>query len=234
MYRVLLIEDDPKSTKLLESLLKKYDQLKIVGIANELLEAINFIQILEPDLIFLDIELSGHKGLDILNFFKSPSFKTICVTGHPEYAIEAIKHSVFDYLTKPILDDELDKSLQRFFEIKSHVDNLSQKEQQISLLTSKGFEVFKIQNIVRLEAESSYSTVFFNNGKKVITSKSLKFYEEKLDPTIFVRINRKDMVNVNHIVKLYKGRYPIIELSTGKELKVSDRKRKLIRQIMST
>lgn len=244
MYKlkVILIDDDFKALDFLELKLSKLDNIQVLGKCETLIDGIKLIQITKPDIVFLDIELSSNSGFELLNFFESPSFKVICITGHPKYAIEAIKYRVFDYIVKPIIDIELKTAIDNYrleyievpgsSKTQSYVDPLLDSG-RISLLTNKGFEIFELDLITRLRADGSYCNLFFGNGQKIMTTRNLKYYEEKLINRNFVRINRQDLVNMCYIQKLHKGRYPILELKNGIQLQVSDRKRKTLRAILN-
>ena len=101
-------------------------------------------------------------------------------------------------------------------------------------MTSKGFELFDTDRVVRLRASGSYSFVLLNDGEKIMTTKTLKYFEEKLKANNFIRINRQDLVNFNYVKQLLPGRYPILILKSGEQLQVSDRKSKIVKQIFKT
>ncbi len=240
MLDVILIDDDFKALDLLELKLSKIENINIIGKCETLIDGIKLIQISPPDIVFLDIELSRNIGFELLNFFESPSFKIICVTGHQKYAIEALRNKVFDYLVKPVNAEELSAAIRNYrLEFRAIPGSSKTKNDplldsgRISLLTNNGFEIFELDLVTRLRADGSYCTLFFNSGQKVMTTRNLKYYEEKLNNKNFVRINRRDLVNINYIQRLHKGRYPILELTTGTQLQVSDRKRKLMREMLA-
>lgn len=233
MTRVVIVDDDFKCHALLKDKLDKFDQFKVVASAFNVEDAVKAISKEKPNLVFLDIELAGESGFDVLGFFKEFEFDTVCITGHPEYALKAIKYSVFDYLLKPIQDKELDSTLLKFFSNKKKTIPISNTDfnEQLSVATPNGFELIDISNVVRIRASGSYSTIFLSSEKKIVTTRSLKFFEERLNNYTFIRINRQDLVNFGQVKRLFKGRYPILELKNGEQLQVSDRKRKLVRDL---
>lgn len=242
MLKVILIDDDFRALDLLELKLSKLDSIKVIGKCEDLIDAIKLIQITSPDIVFLDIELSKNSGFELLKFFDSPRFKVICVSGHPKYAIEALKNRVIDFLIKPVNDMELKAAIDTY---KSEFGSKSGPSKnpnpidpvlnsgRISLLTNKGFEIHELNRVTRLRADGSYCTLYFEDGEKIMTSKNLKYFEEKLSTQNFIRINRQDLVNIQFVQKLHKGRYPILELKNGTQLHVSDRKRKVMREMLA-
>lgn len=238
---MVIIDDDFKSLSRIRNKLAPFEILNIMGTFKDLMNAINFIQNNKVDVVFLDIELANASGLELIEYFDNPSFKIICVTGYQKYAIQAFRKGVFDYLMKPIQDVELKDAINKLqrssLNKKEHSKNnkpLLNESGQISLLTSKGYEIFDLNTIIRFRATGNYSIIFFSNGESIISARTLKFYDEKLINNNFVRINRQDLVNLVFVKRLLKGRYPLLELSNGETLQVSDRKRKYMRELMAT
>lgn len=244
MIKTLLVDDDRKSLSRLENKLAPFPSIHVVSALSSLGDAASYLSSNEVDLVFLDIQLNDESGLNLLDSFSPTDLKVICVTGYQKYAIDAFRKGAVDYLVKPIQDDELKAAVEKvtipnFSPLPSEAPKiqLSKRtngaEQSISVLTKKGFEIYKIEEIVRLRASGNYTILFTANGEKVLSAKTLKFYEEKLDTFNFLRINRQDLINFSFITRMHKGRYPILELTNGEQLRVSDRKRKVLRQVFA-
>ena len=155
-----------------------------------------------PDVIFLDIEMPVINGFSLIERVKKLDFKIVFTTAYDQYAIKAIKFSAFDYLLKPISKDDLilvadrlnKENNQPNFENQLNVllqqINQSQNDQiKITIRTSEGMIFPYVKNIIRVESSSNYSTIFFEGGKKLLVSKTLKEFEELLTPYNFLRIH---------------------------------------------
>jgi two-component system LytT family response regulator len=226
MIRAVIIEDEPKNVTLLKKMLEMYcPQVMICGNANSIESSLRLIKQINPDLAFLDIEISGGNSFQLLDVLKPVNFHVIFVTAYDNYLLKAIKYSALDYLLKPINIQELiaavNKSVDKIYTQKTseRIDLLLQSfptlksPSTIALPTVFGFNFITIQNIVRCEARGSYTILFMNDGKFYTASKALKEYEDLLPSDIFFRVHHSHLVNINFIVKYHKGKGGIIEMS---------------------
>lgn len=211
--RSIIVDDNPFNIEVLADLLHESEyQIKVIGVANNGMEAVKRIQELKPDLVFLDVEMPGMNGFDVLAMLDSIDFQTIFVTAHSQYAIKAIRFNALDYLMKPVVPKELSSALKRFVQntgtyfnqqsVKTALDNLKTKkpEDQIFFLpTQEGGMRLILKNIVRIEGERNYSYIYLSNGTKKLSSKTLGYFEEILSDKGFLRCHRSHLVNGIHI-----------------------------------
>ncbi|HLP64966.1 LytTR family DNA-binding domain-containing protein [Flavobacterium sp.] len=235
--RTLIIEDEAQAISALKSELNYHcPQIEIVGEAKSVKEAIEIIKQLQPELIFLDIQLSDGLGFDILTAYKEHTFKIIFTTAYSQYAIKAIKFSALDYLLKPIDSEELKDAVAKAQEhpkdndlakIETLISNFKLKSdrKKIALQTSEGISVYEIDTILRCSAESNYTCVYFVNGKKSLFSKTLKEFEELLENSGFERIHHSHIINLNHLVNFINKDGGYVVMSDKSTLPVSQRKK---------
>lgn len=176
-------------------------------------EAIEKIVALQPDLIFLDIQMPVINGFEMLKQLPQINFSIIFTTAHDQYAIEAIRFSALDYLLKPIDAEELKAAVERFRLQQSKTSNTSlyqnllnnirvenRQDFKLALPTSEGTFFFSPDDIIRLEGDNNYTRFFFSNGKPMLLSKTLKEYDEILSNHGFLRIHKSHLINKKHVV----------------------------------
>lgn len=235
--RALIIEDEEQAISALKSELKTHCQkIEIIGEAKSIKEAIEKIKMLQPELIFLDIQLSDGLGFEVLNLFKENNFKVIFTTAYSQYAIKAIKFSALDYLLKPIDSDELIAAVGKAMKSSKETENIkienfiqNQNEtpfrKKIALHTAEGISIFELENIIKCSAESNYTCLYFTNGKKMLASKTLKDFEDLLSASGFERIHHSHIINLNHLVSFINKDGGYVILSDKSTLPVSQRKK---------
>lgn len=240
MIKTIIVDDEHHASEFLEKMLKRYFPNKfIICKTNDSIDdAVKAIEIYQPDLVFLDIQMPNKNGFELFKEIKDINFQVIFTTAHSEFAIDAIKMSALDYLLKPINYIDLLGAINRF-EIKTKVEN--QKKQlnvlienidsgetahkKIAIATETGFEFVKFNTIIYLEAQSNYTKFYLSNNLTIITSKTLKHFEELLPSDLFFRTHKSYLVNMNFIKRFSKVDELLIELITGQKLPVSVRKK---------
>lgn len=236
--RTLIIEDETQAIDALKSELSiNCPNISIIGEAKTVKNAIQLINELSPDLIFLDIQLADGNGFEILDAIKDSKFKIIFTTAYNQYAMKAIKYSAFDYLLKPIDTEELVSAINRLKEswssqttnlqletLLSHLKN-PEKRSKIALPTNEGITIFEINSIIKCSAESNYTTVYFNNGKKILFSKTLKDFEDLLEGANFERIHHSHIINMNHLLSFNNKDGGYVVMSDKSSVPVSQRKK---------
>ena len=208
--KALIIEDEQKSREMLSEILKKYyPQIAILGLAKNVAEAVELIEKTKPNLLFLDISMPDGTGFDVLEKTLGHKFDIIFTTATDKHALKAIKYSACDYLLKPIDLDELGTAIKRLEQKRSlsipSMDNLQFLIQnlkraddnytKITLPTGNAFEIVPVKDIIRCEADGSYTNFFLVSGKKLMVSASLKHYEDLLPENDFIRIHHHHLVN---------------------------------------
>lgn len=232
-HPVAIIEDEKRNQELLEIMISKHcPQLEIVGFAENVYEAISLIKRTKPDLIFLDIQLKGGTGFEVLNHFQEAERPNIIfTTAFDQYALEAFKYSAVNYLLKPIDKTELIDSVSKAIEIKK-MEQMSSvsvlldrmmdqpKEQMISISGTKTTEYIKVSDIIHIHAMGSYSKIVLANGESHLVSKVIKFYAEMLSQHNFFRVHQSHLINLKSVRKFNKGDHTV-ELENGDEVSVS-------------
>lgn len=238
MHTAVIIDDEAKGRLALSEKIREYcPVVKIVAEAGNGKEGIAAIEKHDPTIVFLDIEMPGMNGFDMLNQLSEKSFHLIFTTAYNQYAIKAIKYAAFDYLLKPVDIEEL----------KSAINNIStrqpsQTKEQIEMLhynvnhpikglnklaipTSEGLLFYNLEDIVYLEARSNYTNLYFNAKPRIVASKTLKDFEELLPTDIFFRPHHSFIINLNYIKRYIRGDGGQIEMQTGAFIDVSRRKK---------
>lgn len=247
LLKAVIVDDEQHGAKALTLLLKAYcTNVKVVGITKSVAEAIKCVNKHQPDIVFLDIEMPVENGFELLKQVEKPSFEVIFTTAYDHYALKAIKHNAIDYLLKPIDADELQEAVAKaerkrlnptesFEKIERLLNDItnSKKSRKLLVSTMEGISFIEPNNIVRLEADSNYTNIYTDDGRKFITSKTLKDYEDNLEHAIFFRIHHAHLININFIDKYLKGNGGFITMSDGITLEVSRRKKMELLNLLS-
>ncbi|MGZ4100134.1 MAG: LytR/AlgR family response regulator transcription factor, partial [Bacteroidia bacterium] len=217
--KTLIVEDEKKSRDMLAAIIQKNcPQLEIVGLANNVKEGVEMINSLNPELVFLDISMPDGSGFDLLEKVQGHKFELIFATASDQHAIRAIKYSACDYLLKPIDIDELkaavDKAMQKKKIAPPSMENLQfliqqlkrtdDNFQKITLPTGNAYEIVNIKDIIRCEADTSYTIFYLTDKRKLMVSAGLKHYEELLPEHDFIRVHHHHLINMNHVVRFLK------------------------------
>ncbi|MEI7420772.1 MAG: LytTR family DNA-binding domain-containing protein [Prolixibacteraceae bacterium] len=235
MVKAVIIDDDLTSRLLLSEILKKaIGNVELLGEAGSVVEGIQLIELVKPDIVFLDISMPDGTGFDLLDKLKKIDFKIIFITAFTEFAVKAFKYSAFDYIVKPIDIKELAKTIARIPKIKKVNDRSAVNELKANLLSNSesnartialpelnGFAIIQVDNIIRCEGLRNYTKIIFQEGEEKIVSRTLLEFEKLLTPLGFIRIHRSHLVNLENVVRYIKAQGGMIELKTGELLKVS-------------
>lgn len=240
--KAVIIEDEQKSRDMLADILKKnFPQITVLGLGKNVAEGVELIQNLKPNLLFLDISMPDGTGFDVLEKVQAggAKFDIIFTTATDKHALKAIKYSACDYLLKPIDIDDLKVAINRLIEKRSSampsmdnlqflIQNLKRADDnynKITLPTGNAYEIINIKDIIRCEADGSYTNFYLAGGKKLMVSASLKHYEDLLPENDFIRIHHHHLINMNHVVRFLKvdGGYAI--MSDNTQLEISRRKK---------
>lgn len=215
MIKALIIDDEPSAVTTLQLLLERYvPEIKELKSTRDVQEGLELIKNFQPQLLFLDIQMPVMTGFELLKKVPEINFNIIFTTAYDHYAIEAIRFSALDYLLKPIDADELRAAADKFI-IKKTLESYHQslynnllhnisandnKDFRLALPTNKETVFCYPEEIIRLEGESNYTRFYFTDKKNLLTSRTLKEYEEILVTHGFVRAHKSHLVNKKHIV----------------------------------
>jgi len=236
--RTLIIEDEPRAISALKQELQlNCPEVIILDIAHSVSEGLLKIKQHQPDLIFLDIQLSDGLGFDILKQIDHITFKVIITTAYSNYALKAIKFSALDYLLKPIGSEALVTAVSKVknqdqFNLSEKIEafiqnqNSINKNKRIALQTQKGLFLHNVSTIIRCNSEGNYAYIHFENGTKLLVSKTLKELEEMLSSYGFERIHHSHLINLDHLVSYISKDGGYVIMSEKTTLPVSQRKKK--------
>jgi len=242
MISAVIIEDEPIFQEILKkAIIQTGLNIKIDGICNSKREAKKVLPNVQPQLVFLDVELTDGKGVDLLNELESTDFEIIFTTSHDKYAINAIKNNAADYLLKPIKEKELKKAIEKVAKrleeketlkqaskLQGYLDKVKSEQQQDAKLmvpTKEGMIFLRVNEIVRLQSESNYTLFFLIGNKKILVAKTLKNFEEKLLAYNFLRIHQSHLVNLAHMKEIDHGANFVL-MADGSKVEISKRKKK--------
>lgn len=236
--RVLIIDDEKNSSELTSNLLRNYcPQVQILGIASSVHEGFEAVMKLQPDLIFLDIQMQDGTGFDMLNRFTQIDFKIIFITAYQQYAIDALRRSAIDYLLKPLSPPDLVNAVARAeqlhhtgelkVQLRTLLENISEPKlvkQKLILKTMDRIFSLNVNEIVRFHSEGSYTEVFTRDGKKIVVSRLIKEFDEMLSSCGFLRVHQSHLINIDYIFCFEKTESQLI-LKDESVIPVSVRKR---------
>lgn len=243
----VIVDDEKIARETLLNMIKLNldNQLEVVGMAGSVSTAAEIIQQRNPEIVFLDIEMSGESGFDLFPHFKHIFFEVIFTTAHMEYAIDAIKTAALDYLLKPISHRELKDALLRYRRkkqmqssqqrIETLINNLSMGidfNQKVAFPLMNGYQVEKINNIAYCEGDVNYSRVYMSDGRMVMISRTLKEVQKLLSNNCFFRIHKSYIINLNH-VKIYSRSERRVYLDNGRFLPIATRKTDEFLQVLT-
>ncbi len=230
--------------EVISSIIKNHcKQVQIVGEADGVKSGIDVIKEYKPDVILLDIQMHDGSGFDLLNKLKPFDFKVIFISAYEEHALRAFKFSAVDYILKPIDSTELVASIEKIEQLMKPAtlsenltvleNNYSSKDREnkkLILKTQESIYAVNIKDIVRCEADTSYTTFFLNNSQKILISKPLKEYDELLAEFGFFRIHQSHLINLDYFKQFKKADGGFAIMSDNSAIPVSSRKKDLFLQ----
>lgn len=235
--RVVIVEDEPHSRMSLENLLRDYcPDTEVVGRSDNIGDGVREINLKKPDLLFLDIEMPGGNGFELLEKCGNLDFEVIFTTAFEHYALKAIKFSALDYLLKPIDVDELKDAVEKVMRKVRATENVNlftllqnlgkaKLDQTIALATSEGLEFIKVSDIYYCQAEGSYTQFHLKKDGKLLVSKHLKEYENLLADYGFFRVHNSFLVNLSEVARYVKGDGGYLVMNNGDTVGLSGRRK---------
>jgi two-component system, LytTR family, response regulator len=232
MITAIIIDDEQNGRLALREKLKLFcPEVQVVAEAENGIRGLEIIKKHKPEIIFLDVEMPEMNGFEMLTQLTERKSHVIFTTAYNQYAIKAIKYAAFDYLLKPIDIEELKLAVKKAWD-----NDLQEERKQIvapgksftklAIATMDGLHFIPIADIIRLEAESNYTTFYMQAGTKFLSSRSLIEYEELLNDHHFFRCHHSHMINLNFVSKYLKNDGGQIIMSDGSYVDIARRKKK--------
>jgi two-component system LytT family response regulator len=234
--KAVIIDDEKDSREILANYLSRYcKDVTVCGFGESVSTGLEAIHKHQPDIVFLDIEMPYGNGFDLLDQVKTITFETVFVTAFDNYAIQALNQSAAYYLLKPIDIDELVKAVDKIRKERSeqnytqHVrvlqENIHSGSQKIMLPTMEGFEIVTINFILYCEAADNFTKFYFDNGTTLLICRTLKYFEDVLQPHRFLRIHRSYVINPDFVIRYNKGKGGFVTMKNNIELEISPGKK---------
>lgn len=199
-YKAIIVDDERLARKEMRRLLAEFDEISVVGEAENLSEAVDLIEKEKPQIVFLDIQMQNENGFDLLERAEA-NFKLIFVTAFDAYAIRAFEVNALDYLLKPVNPKRLAKAIERLNEQKSTLRPF-EFDDRIFLEIGNRSVFLKVSDISHIVASGDYSEVFTSDGRKFLLEKPLREWEIRLPEKHFLRIHRQTIINLAEIVEI--------------------------------
>ncbi len=238
--KTIIVDDELDAVNFIRSIIEEYcPKLEVVGTGHSAKEGSKLIINKTPDLVFLDVEMPHGSGFDLLANFPDKTFDVIFITAFNHYAIQAIKFSAVDYILKPIninefisaVDKVLDKKASNDYRnanFKTLLENVrSTLPSKLAIPTSNGMEYLNTKEIIRVEADRSYSWFYLKDHRKILVSRNLKEYQELLTDRNFFRTHNSHLINLEYVKKYIRSEGGAIELIDGSQVPISRGKRDL-------
>ncbi len=233
--RVCLVDDEQRALETHAKVIHNFlDNVEISGTASTVEEAYKMVVEVKPDLLLLDIEMGKESGFQLLERFDEIDFHVAFITAHEEYALRAIKFSAIDYIIKPAsvsdikaLMSKVEQSKINFSSsanVKQMIGNFhtaEKGEHKISISVADGYEFIKVNDILYLLADGSYTHLCLKNGNRITTSKNLKFFESILDDYAFFRIHNSTLINTKYIQRILKTAGGSVLMENGEEFSIA-------------
>jgi len=241
--KAAIVDDVAQARETLKEDLATYcPDIEIIGEADGVVTGAKLLKKINPDVVFLDIQLQDGTGFDILELVGEVKFQVIFTTASDAFAIKAFKFSAVDYLLKPVDPDELMEAVQ-----KASQANISQQKsfdlllntvkerklpQHLALHTLEKIHVTEIADIVRCESNGNYTTFYFKNGQKLLVTKTLKEYDQMLSEYKFARVHQSHLINTHQIKEFVKIDGGYLVMRDGSKIPVSTRKKSSVMKLL--
>lgn len=238
LFKAIIIEDEAPARDLLNHYLGNHKQIQVVAQCNDGFEGIKAISAFKPDIIFLDVQMPRISGFEMLELLDEEQLPLIIfTTAFDKFAIKAFEYNALDYLLKPIGKERFDQAVIKALEklssgqdvsasVKKTIESVARKDgylDRIVLRSGAGIHVIPHENIQCIEAMDDYVMIITNSNEEYLKKKTLKYYEENLDPRLFLRVHRSCIVAIEAIQKIepYSKDAWVAILNSGKKVSVS-------------
>lgn len=237
--KAVIIDDMEAARTALKADLESYcPEIEIVGEAQGVVSGAKLIKEIQPELIFLDIQMPDGSGFDLLEILPEFNFDVIFTTASDAYALKAFKVSAVDYLMKPIDPDDLIEAVKRAKDQNNSSERLSllkenmQGSKKIALNTLEKIQIVNIEDIIRCESSVNYTTFYFLDGSKLLVTKTLKEFDKMLAEYNFFRVHQSHLINTEFIKEFLKTNGELV-MKDGTKVPVSTRKKSQVMEMLN-
>ena len=239
--RAIVVDDIEKfRCNLIQDLNDFCPNIEIVGTAEGVISAAKEIKAKKPDVVFLDIQINEGTAFDLLEILGDVDFKIIFTTASDEYAIKAFKLSAIDYLLKPIDIDELKSAVGKLSSINrddyqlltSNIKEIKKSNKRLALHSQDKIEIVEVGNIIRCESNINYTNFFFENGKTMLVTKTLKEFDKILSDFGFYRVHQSHLINIDHLKEYIKIDGGYLKMKDGSSVPISTRKKSSVLKLL--
>jgi two-component system LytT family response regulator len=239
--KTVIVDDEKDAVDFIFSIIGEYcPGLTVTGQAYDVKEGVQVIKDLKPDLVFLDVEMPHGTGFDLLTHFPEKEFDVVFITAFNHYAIKAIKFSAVDYILKPININEFIEAVNKVMQkrsssmfrgnenIKALLENLKTGvPSRLAIPTSDGMEYLNPKDIIRIEADRSYSWFYITGNRKILVSRNLKEFQDLLSDRHFFRPHNSYLINLRYVKKYVRKEGGYIEMQDGSDIPISRNRKDL-------
>jgi two-component system LytT family response regulator len=237
MIRAVIVDADPESRRLIHKAVEAYcPNVTLLAAVENVKAGVAAINEHEPELVLLEVKLPDGSGFDLIKHFSKPEFKVIFITDYLEYAIKGYKYSAIDFIPKPFDPEELARAVNRADDLiryeeklrfKALADNFKAEDRQSKLIlrTSDHVHLVALDEIIRIEADGNYSSIFMKDGRKILMSRAIGDYEAELIDKGFFRVHKSFIININKMIGFSKAEGGDVILDDGSRVPVASRKR---------
>ncbi|MFN8366137.1 MAG: LytTR family DNA-binding domain-containing protein [Candidatus Kapaibacterium sp.] len=229
--KAIVIDDEKHFRDMLVELLREAaPHIEILDICPNAEKAFLSIKNNKPDVVFIDVEMPGMSGVELIDKFPNREFEVVFTTSHDKYALKALKQEAAEYLIKPINIIDLLSAIEKVEKkkkrsVQKHTHYNEKEAQLIALHTGDGIAFYDVTTIIRCESETNYTTFYFTGGDKIVITKQFKDVEQMLQPYGFYRPHKSHIINLAHIKKAYKGDGAYIVMKDGSTVPISRQKK---------
>ena len=245
--KLVLIDNEPSIHEVLRNMVSMYcPNVQIIGEAFGVDEGLALLSEIQPDCVFLDVEMDDGTGMDLLKQVADRDFEVVFITAYDHYALDAFRFSALDFLLKPIDPDELIRAVEkveknvskfrlneRISILENNLQSISSDSQKIVLKDTESIHILKISQILYCQAEGSYTHFYIEDGRNILVSRNLKEYEKLLKAHRFFRSHHSFLVNINQIIRFDRSEGGMLVMTNQALLPVSNRRKDQLMEILN-
>jgi len=240
MIKAIIIDDEQHCIDRLDGLLKQHfvQTINLAGSFQTIEEALTGIRNIQPDLVFLNVQINDKTGFDLLKQIGEINFEIIFTTAYEKYAVQAFRFSALDYLLKPVDPDDLKAAILKLKEVISKNDtagkldvlfhnlkNIQGISKRICVPVINGLVFLQVNDIIRCQSEINYTNIFLKDKHTLLVAKTLKEFENLLSDYNFFRVHNSHMINLNYVKSYNKGKGGYITMTDNSSVEVSTRRK---------